>query len=312
MDVRGGDMLQKNAEAKAWINSNVQQNKKNEFQKPVDFTQIEKEKYENRFEEKTEKELLNRNVEIQANRTLVSQRERLKESAEELKNASQILVQDKKWYEFFQAESGEMTTVKNSLNYLNNIMEQNIFSMDKALLKETANQAYITVLDACDTYVRTHRNKAKHSVGQRRLARVKQIRSMVQNEKDRFMIAANNYVMGMLSTAGMKTVRDLSSGMVLQKAKVSRFMTQGNSSNVYRQLLMPQEEEKVKEPIPENETAQERRLREMAERDEAERKEILKHHVYVKKDEPLINEDLPGYLDRRIKELTRSGKNKAA
>ena len=103
MDMPGGTMLQKNAQAQAQINTNVQQNKKNEFQNPVDFTQIEKEKYENRFEEKTEKELLNRNVEIQANRTLVSQRERLKESAEELKNASQILVQDKKWYEFFQA-----------------------------------------------------------------------------------------------------------------------------------------------------------------------------------------------------------------
>lgn len=314
MDVPGGDMLQKNAEAQAQINTNVQQNK-NEFQNPVDFTQIEKEKYENRFEKKTEKELLNRNVEIRANRTLVTNvtnRVRLKESAEELKNASQILVQDKKWYEFFQAESAEMTRVKNSLNYLNNIMEQNIFSMDKALLKETVNQAYITVLAACDTYVSTHQDKARHSVGQRRMARVKQIRSMAQKEKDRFMIAANNYVMGMLSTAGMKTVRDLSSGMVLQKAKVSRFMTQGNSSNVYRQLLMPQEEETVKQPIPENETAQERRLREMAERDEAERKEILKHHVYVKKDEPLINEDLPGYLDRRIKELTRSRNNKAA
>ena len=85
MDMPGGTMLQKNAQAQAQINTNVQQNK-NEFQNPVDFTQIEKEKYENRFEKKTEKELLNRNVEIRANRTLVtnvSRRVRWKESAEE-------------------------------------------------------------------------------------------------------------------------------------------------------------------------------------------------------------------------------------
>lgn len=314
MDIPGGDMLQKNQEQQVRINTNAQQEQQNAFQKPVDFSQIEKEKYENKFAVKTEEELLQRNLEIRSNRKLkeTSSRQKLIESAEELKNASQILAQDQKWYRFFQRESDEMTRVKNSLHYLNNLMEQGIFSMDKALLRETVNQAYITLLDACDTYVTTHRNKAKYSEGKRRMARVKQVRAMAQTEMDRFKIAANNYVMGMLDTTGMKTVRDLTSGVVEEQAVVSRFMTQGNSSNVYRQILKPHEETEQKKQIPENETAEAKRLREMAERDQAERAEILKHHVYVKKDEPLLNEDLPAYLDRRMKELTRSRDNKAA
>lgn len=197
----------------------------------------------------------------------------------------QVVIRDKKWYNLFKGESTEMKLVKQSLNYLNNLMEQT-FTKDPAKLFDSIseiNDAYARVLTACEGYEYTH-PAPKYSAGRRRLAQVKDIKKKIVQEQKYFsMIREQAKLMksdatqeDLVNTIFGKydSMRDMIANQEEVRALFSIFQPQGNSKDTYYCIMKDKDG----------------RLR----------------CVYVKKDEKLLNEDPVGYMDRRIRQLEHS------
>ena len=194
----------------------------------------------------------------------------------------QQLVRDTKWYSLFNRESPEMTYVKQSLNYLNNVMDKELpidqksRRIDCKAIEQMLKPAYVTVLEACDQYISTHQGK-RHSTGRRRLAYVQQVREMITAEQHMLNLAVSNIQDGALyDQQNAKCLRDIFPRVQVNKAVISRYVLEGNSSDVYRILLQGG-----------------------------------KMYFYAKKDVKLLNEDLGGFVGRRLKQLQKSRQNRA-
>jgi hypothetical protein len=232
---------------------------------------------------------------IQANNLKGSKKSQLA-NAELVKNSSELLLRDKKWTRFFFAkESPEMIAVKQSVAYLNNLLDGEVQTtghgekekVDVKYLLDTIIPAYQTAFDACDTYIKKRESEgAKKGYGLRRLQKVKDMLISLRNEitdmklvvesiqnTEKVGFTENEDVLGnqIIDTRKM-SVRHLVGEVVRRKAVVCKFIPEGNSSNTYR-VKVEGEDDK---------------------------------YYYVKKEEPLLNENLPGYLENRLKELNRS------
>ena len=215
-------------------------------------------------------------------------REQMLDSAALLKNSSELLIRDKKWYSLFQAESPEMTRVKESLAYLNKLLDGDVQldkngQVDARYLTETIMPAYRQAFSACDDYMtkKKEQGAAKHSTGIRRLEKVTQIYNLLQTEMNNFNIFVNVAFVGVKAKGEVKSVRDLLGEVNVKNSLISRFMVQGNSSNVYRVKTKPED---------------------------AQNPEDADKAFYVKKDEKLLNEEMETYTENRLTELRRSKK----
>lgn len=290
MGVPGGDALQierdKQAQIKAQQDARAQEHQQQQQMLHDFFAAKDADTYKNKDLRKEDQirdeigEITNRQKERQEH-VVVQKFDRnsasylsIKDHTGLLKNQAQLLTRDKKWYNLFKGDSQEMIYVKQSLNYLNNLLDsdENILT-----LREKIAEAYRNVLAACEGYVYSHPSPW-FSTGVQRLAQVKQIQQMVKQEQTYFAIAINNLQAGKLQ--GADTTRELIASLRQKDAVISRYQAQGNSSDVYRVTL------KDKDGRP--------------------------YDLYLKKDEKLLNEDLPGYLDRRIEQLGHSLANKKA
>ena len=209
--------------------------------------------------------------------------ERLKKYVDLNAAVNQQMVRDEKWYNFFKKDSPQMTYVKQALNYLNNQMDQALpinaqtRRIDCKAIDQMLQSAYATVLEACEQYINSHQGK-RHATGRRRLKNVMDIREMIQSEQNRLALALSNVQDQVLhDQRNAKTVRDLFSRVKVNEAVVSREMDEGNSSKVDRVKLRAGSK-----------------------------------YYYAKEDLMLLNEDFPGYLDRRLDQLQKSMANRAA
>ena len=216
--------------------------------------------------------------------------------AELVKNSAELLIRDKKWTRFFFAkESPEMKKVKQSVAYLNNLLDKDVQTkisngtetVDVEYLLNTIIPAYQTAYDACDTYINVRSAEGeKKGYGLRRLNKVKGMFKSLRREMTEIKLVVDNLQSSQkinfmekddllgerIMNEHKMSVRHLMGEVVRRKAVVCRFMPEGNSSNTYRVRVKGTDDK----------------------------------YYYVKKEETLLNEDLPGYLDNRLAELTRS------
>ncbi len=239
---------------------------------------------------KTESSAIRQRILLGEDEYIGSKKEML-DQASLLQNESELLLRDKKWYRLFKFQSAEMDRVKESVSYLNNLLDRqlplvnmnNRTMLDTKYLTDTIIPAYQAAFDACHAYIALRkRTGAKHSTGIRRLEKVKRLQSMLQNEKENFSIIVDNAKANRFrdvdwSKIGKEgkpiTLRDVIGEIRTNIAVISYFVPEGNSSNVYRVRV----------------------------RDDKTGK-----YYYVKINEKLLHEDVGGYLERRIQELNRS------
>ncbi|MCR5655626.1 MAG: hypothetical protein K6G07_08330, partial [Lachnospiraceae bacterium] len=227
--------------------------------------------------------------------------EKMQTRAQKMQNDSELLLRDKKWYRLFDSESEEMKHVKSSVAYLNNVLSGPVprlatGAINAQQMKKDVMSAYITAFHACDKYLKSHKLKGKHSTGERRKQKVKQMISTIGKDQKLFEVAVDN-ALGMLQgTQSIQHPRELLERTRAQEAKIARFMTEGNSSDVYRVKIKGLDKLKEKRK---DETDEEHLKR-------LKRYQLTEESLYVKKDEKLLNEDFDGYLKRRIATLTHS------
>lgn len=210
-------------------------------------------------------------------------RVRLQKEADLQVAKEQNAIRDKKWYSLFDGgDSASMTDFKNAMNYLSNQLDREIprdaeGNIDCSEIENIVLNACKKVFAACDAYKFTHEGK-RHATGRRRLKKVEAVRKMVEMEKDRINELALSNIRDkvLFDQEHVKTLRDLLPRVAVNEAEISRFMEQGNSSDVFRVRLR------------------------------AEGK-----FYYAKEDLKLLNEDFPGFLDRRLGQLQNSQAKRA-
>ncbi len=203
-------------------------------------------------------------------------KQQMLDNAQLLKNESEILIRDKKWYRIFNRESDDMKNVKQSVAYLNNLLDGDVKKdknerLDVLYMIKKVIPAYQTVYEMCDKYLVSHANKGKRTVGQRRKDQVKKVMDMVLAEMNDMKLVIDNAYVG-INLEGITSIRELLGEVRVKRAAVSRFMPEGNSSNVYRVRVIGEDGK----------------------------------YYYVKKDEKLLHENMPAYVDIRLNELRRS------
>ena len=217
-------------------------------------------------------------LEKRKNKNYMGTKDQMLESAKLLRNSSVLLIRDKKWYRLFNWESDEMTKVKQTTAYLNNLLDKEVKlsggKLDLVYLEETILPAYQAAFEACDFYISEKRRKgqAKRTVGIRRLKAVENMMGLLREEWDNYKLVKDNGFVG-IDLQGKKSMRELLGEIRKKKARISRFMPEGNSSNVYRVKVEGEKDGKA---------------------------------YFVKKDEKLIHENMGLYLTLRIAELKRS------
>ena len=204
----------------------------------------------------------------------------------QLKNDSELLLRDKKWTRFFfVSESDEMKKVKTTVAYLNKMLDGDVKLVDgvngKKLLdtehlSEKIIPAYQAAFDACDAYVEKYKGRVrKRSYGRRRFEKVKNMLSMLQEEKNNINIIIDNAKENRFSDVDWSkktSMREVLGEIRVHKAVISTFVPEGNSSNTYRVRVKGEDGQ----------------------------------YYYVKIDEKLLNENFNGYIDNRLEELQRS------
>ena len=106
---------------------------------------------------------------------------------------------------------------------------------------------------------------------------MRQVKEMIEAEQHMLDLAVSNIQDGALyDQQNAKCLRDIFPRVQVNKAVISRYILEGNSSDVYRILLQGG-----------------------------------KMYFYAKKDVKLLNEDLGGFVGRRLKQLQKSRQNRA-
>ncbi|MCR5655624.1 MAG: hypothetical protein K6G07_08320 [Lachnospiraceae bacterium] len=234
--------------------------------------------------------------------------ERMVSRVKKKENDSELLIRDKKWYRLFDGESKEMKDVKESVAYLNNILNSDVPMIEGAQrinvpkMKKDVMSAYITAFRACDKYLRTHKLKGKHSTGERRKNKVRRMLKTLEDEQKIFEVGVDNALHLQIDYTKVRTPKNLLEVVRAEQARLAYFMTEGNSSDVYRVRVKGYDEFGGHKPGE----GVEDYVRRMKHR------KMMKGNLYVKKDEKLLNEDLAGFLDRRIDTLTKSKEKRAA
>lgn len=297
MDMPGG-MLEEKKDQSTEIRTNTQERVQMGL---VDFSQMDKRLYENRDAQRSKKEIKRENQQILDKKDLMDENERVTL----LRNSAQLLVRDKKWYRLFDSESQEMTYVKNSLNYLINLLDGDITRNKEngkimvTEMEQSINNAYITVMDACNKYIKTH-PAPKHDTGVRRLEKVKNILQLVTEEKSNFEMGVSNLRSGAIPT--LEHPLDLVKNVQVEEAEVEKYVPEGNTTNNYLVLLKAKEQKmqaSADAQIEVNRTAYQKQMDEQV-------KKIRSGDVYIKVNEKLLSANLPKYLTDRIAALKHS------
>ena len=283
--------IPENVQKSKMAETRTEQKQQNNFTHPIDFQKdaVKPEEYANK-DQRTDEEIARfieeTTAQLEADAQLDEKKrmevhEKLKKEVDLGTAKKQMVIRDEKWYNFFKKDSPQMVYVKQSLNYLNNRMDQAVPKdansiIDCKAIEDLLNPAFETVLEACKQYIDSHRGK-RHATGRRRLENVMSVQKMVQTEQQRLKVAVNNIREDKLyDQAGVKTVGDLFSRLQVNVAVTSKEEEEGNSTKVDHVKLL------------------------------ADGK-----HYYAKEDLPLLNEDPVGYMDRRLEQLQRSMANRA-
>ncbi|MCR5655816.1 MAG: hypothetical protein K6G07_09310, partial [Lachnospiraceae bacterium] len=235
--------------------------------------------------------------------------DKMKSRMQKKENDSELLIRDKKWYRLFDSESQEMKDVKESVAYLNNVLNSDVpmiagtQKINVPKMKKDVMSAYITAFHACDKYMRTHKLKGKHSTGERRKRKVNLMRKTIIEEQKIFEVGVDHALHLAVNVKNVKTPRELLEVVRAEQAQLAYFMTEGNSSDVYRVRVKGYDGKQQRDKAKESKEEFVKRLK---------HGRMMSKNLYVKKDEKLLNEDLAGFLDRRIDTLTKSKENRIA
>ncbi|MBQ3789607.1 MAG: hypothetical protein II800_01605 [Lachnospiraceae bacterium] len=209
---------------------------------------------------------------------------------------SRLLVNDTKWWTFWRSskDSDEMKQVKMTLAALNNLLDEPLTKyavseeggvyqynyLSEKKMNETFEKAYRAVIEACTAYETA--KDPKHATGIRRKAKVLELRKLCENDLSNFRIGTEAFLNNTMTINRdqVATGRDLLSRVRCEdEIGIAEIQKEGNSSNVYKIRLATRDADG-------NQTGEET--------------------YYLKENLALLSRDLPGYLNRRIEELTRS------
>lgn len=184
---------------------------------------------------------------------------------------------DYKWY---GKDSTRMTAVKEALRAVVDVMNMPIKVVEGKLMEITQISAivfkkYDAATIACDEYIKNA--SAKRPTGKRRLKMVDEIRSMIQEEVETLKIVIDALANGNVKVENVNQVSDLFWNHMSEPVEKAEWQKEGNSTDVY---LVDIKTEEGKE----------------------------KKQYYVKENLKMISDDLPGYLARRIRQVTNSKK----
>ena len=195
------------------------------------------------------------------------------------KDLSSKLVKDK-WG--WCNDSPEMDRVKKMVNLLNNLLDQEYATFDGNVnvMEGKVKTAFEEVIKACNNYITLKKEKkqGKHSGGIRRLKMVNDIMTRCQLEMHHF-----NFLSDALKTESIVEpeigkrmndykLKELTTRHVEVEATDAEFQNEGNSTDVYK-ITVKGDDGKT---------------------------------YYIKENLPLIDEDVDGFLDRRISQLEKS------
>ena len=198
------------------------------------------------------------------------------------------------WRYLWKKDSDEMDKLKQNLIYLNNLLDQqgsafaNKDGVNIPELQRKITIAFDEVINACREYVvkKKQQNQGKHKYGRNRLMMVDQIYKSCVGEKQKFIALADALRTNSFDLVKDEDIEDLSLNELTTKHMVVEtedveYQNEGNSTDVY----------KIK--VQEN------------------GKNVS---YYIKENLPLLDEDVDGFVDRRLAQLRASfeaKKNKA-
>ena len=213
--------------------------------------------------------------------------------SEILKAESELLMKDEKWYNFFNSDSAEMTKVKESLAYLQNLLDtkfENFFVPDQKLIdmiKEQVPGAFDLAIEACDKYIeaKMEAGQAKWGTGKDRMKRVRRVKRLLQTEKDSFNLVAVSVEKDNGSSLRGNNLRELTQSGAIEVLELSKEDAFSNELT----------EEHVEELFGTTTTEDEMAVDRLVESEGVTYK--------VERMNTLLSDDFEAFLDRRISEI---------
>ena len=206
--------------------------------------------------------------------------------------ASARLCKDSVWFRF--SDSPEMTRVKKTVNFLNNMLDLKLEkyvteiggrkTFDTGKLKEELDTAFDEAHNACVNYIdkKDSAGKAKKRHGIRRRQKVWDMMRMIEEEKPKYdqlieAIKMESLTENSVEANMLKSPRELSTKFKSSVTKnlEAQWQNEGNSTDVYRVVITEDGKDKT---------------------------------YFLKRNLPLISADIGGFLTRRKEQLTTSKK----